>query len=332
MPDPSGVCAQESTGMSADGEVVTICEAFHDAAPFVRLPADTATEFYGSIGVDAFTTRDGVAHPMTTADGSETFACRWAPVEGCDGGTTFDAAHGPTDRWLYTVYHVTGTRDGDTIRVSALRPVVLVRGAAIDALLARPFDGTISTRIAPRTAGEPAMSPIFSDVTAPIRLQPNGSTDAFSLNVADVSLPDADALRVWFDIANLESPVSLGDGSCAGALADLGDANPFFGATTSTMSMERNPSMHGPGGHHIVVGHYPEGTADIGSMGGEGPNSMSDGLGGSHPLVRPWTWMAPTVDLAAELRDTYLLHGNGFIYNLVIQLQPSSGGGEPCTP
>ena len=332
-PIPTGVCATESAGTTSDGEAVTICTAFHQAAPFVRLPDDTESVFYGSVDMNSahFMTRDGVAHTLTSADGSQEFTCAQTIPPTCADLPGFEALHavnGPSHRWLYTVYRIEGALSGDDLRASNVAPVVMVGAEAIDSLLDRTFEGTITTRVVP----PPASGPLFTDTVVPIRLEPTGKHTAIDLPSGGEVLPDADALLIELEISNLATAVELSDGSCAPSLNSLANANPFVGATTSTMTAQRNPSMHAVGGHHIVIGTYPEGTPDIGSTAGEGPSSMGEPLDASHPLVSPWTWLAETIDIVAPFTDVYNLHGNAATYNLQITLAPVSGGGAACDP
>lgn len=324
--DPAEICASAHAGTTADADPVTICTTFHAAAPLVHLPADTATTFYGSVDMAtlAFITRDGIAHPITSADGSTPFTCDVIAATCTDlpelAGLHADA--GPTHRWIFTIYRAEGSLHDGTLHVSSIAPEVLVEGAAIDSLLDRAYEGTITTRVVPFVDGDP----IFTQTTTPIRLEPTGERNALTPMWGGESLADATADQVILEVANLTASTTLSDGSCATPLADLGDANPLLGATGTTVTLERVASMHGLGGHHIVLGNYPAGTLDL----ADGASSMGDPLGMTHPLTAPAMWLAETIDLDAPLSSSYFLHGNAFIYNLVLTLAPTDAGGEDC--
>lgn len=323
--DPSEVCAEAHAGTTSDDEPVTICTAFHPESPLVHLPADTETTLYGSVDLAslAFITRDGTAHPIASADGATPFTCDVVR------GTCTDlpelaglrATTGPTHRWIYTIYRAEGSLHDGVLHVSSIAPEVVVDGAAIDSLLERPYEGTVTTRVVPAVDGEP----IFTQTRVPIRLEPTGERNPIVLALGGEVLPDATASQMVFEVANLDAAVMLEDGSCAPALVDLGDADPLRGAEGSTVTLERVASMHGLGEHHIVIANYPAGTLDL-----AGASSMGGVLGQTHPLTSPAMWMAASVDYGAAFSSEYLLHGNAFIYNLVIELGAVEGGGGGC--
>ena len=178
--DVADVCADGHAGATADGDPVAICSAFHPEAPLVHLPEDTDAVFYGSVDMAAlaFVTRDGVAHPMTSADGATPFSCD-VIAGSCVELPEFAglrATAGPTHRWIFTIYRAEGSLRGDALQLSGIEPAVMVEGAAIDTLLDRPYEGTITTRVVPAVAD----APIFSEVTTPLRLEPTGDRNAFA--------------------------------------------------------------------------------------------------------------------------------------------------------
>ncbi len=332
----TGACAEEHVTNNADGDLVTICDAFFADPPWVHLPPDrsgsTAT-LYGVIIPEGpyFVDRDGARYDLVDASGqlldNSTAAAATVvgdpiPIPGLPA-----ALRMASNRSTYTLYQVQGAVGGNdaspTLRITDGRPVVQVPGNVIDQTLVGSWEGTVARRI-----GEEEWDP---DQAVPLRIEftdliSNGTMPIWGVPQTahgeapspSLGLPDGQLFITSGVVANFEASVQAADGECLGSLALLGDQHPFYGADDATVDAFRWTGMHSPGGTNVVLS-YPPGSG------------FADGMNfeGSRGGVTPLDWIAS--DPGQEL--TITPHSGGMAaQTFVLDLHRVEGGGAPCTP
>jgi hypothetical protein len=316
------VCEVHAPGTSADGDAVEICERTFAERPFVRPPEDVIgaggeVTLYGAIpgldGAARVVDRSGSAHLLVDEGG--------APLSFPDGAAELPAElRMPSNRNLYMIYRFTGVagtavdpgsqQEVPSLHVTEARPVILIRGEAIDTALLGPWEGTVSARSGPDSWSEQDRVPVRITFTAVEPIE-----DMSEWDDPAVTLPDGERFTMVGTIENFTTPALASDGTCLPALSSLGQQNPYSGAAEGEVRMFRFPGMHLPGDHVLVLS-YPPGTT---GLGGDGMT----GLRALHPAA--FLQSAPSDDW------TFLsIYPHGTPNGHRVDLRPVQGGGGGC--
>jgi hypothetical protein len=317
---PSGsVCGAQHEGTTADGDPVTICDAFFAERPFVRPPGDERPAtgpvvLYGGFWFGpehtaaTIVTRDGTSLLAVGADG--------APIRRDQAATDLPSSmRMPSNRHFYLVYRFTGTlgtvqdargEQVASIRLGDARPAILLPGEAIDRVLLGPWEGEVSRHVSEGTWS------LTDHVPVRITLADTEALSNFpewAPGTAD--LPDGTRNRIEGTIENAGAPITSATGACLPALSSYGGEDPMIGATSASLSLYRLTSMHVEGDYQLAI-DYPEGT------------TLGTGMGDVAP-VHPITLIGlePVTEWFA---------GSHSAYTFGITIHPVTGGGGACTP
>lgn len=270
-------CEDGSVGTDATGASVVHCHKPFPTAPFVRLPADSATSFYGGITV-----------PTTVADIAVIWSRdgkRFAAVDSSGKPIAFGGAgsklpktlHAPTNRITFTLYQFTGTLGAEldtpygkatAITLKSARPVVELDGCAFDSRLLGTFTGTVSERLATPSGSGPWAKAFDESKRVPIHVTLD--TIAKSTTLAEYKgggkLTDADTYQLRGTIDNFDKDVTVG-GTKYPSLTAMGATNPFAGAKDGKIELYRLGNMHGQmnDGHWVFT--YPAGSQTLSGNG-----------------------------------------------------------------
>jgi len=245
-PITADVCAQQHT----DGDVI-VCDRAYDDLPRIHLPADqrggpTVTIYAALAPLEdqPLILRDGTRAVVSDAQGKITFAFFDDGSHRVPEGFDWFTYH-----FLEDIYEVTGTMDTDSgglaIRDATARPVVRIVPEVLDAALTGAWEGTMSKRI--------GLNMYDGNTRIPIRV----AFDCYQAMHQIIPMwapsdpPLSYSLVATGTIANATSPITLSDGTCAPALASLGDASPIA-ETDASVVVRRYPAMHSPGDYQLV--------------------------------------------------------------------------------
>jgi len=257
----TAVCATQHSGRSADGDAVTVCDKTYTTLPFVRPPADKKTSSSVTLYVGIsdmmeggrFVTRDGKVYALADSKGK---------VLSMTGDTTnaiVKSLRMPSNRNLFMVYKVTGelgtgtdqfNSKVDTIKAKSAKPVILIDGKAIDtAQTFGAFEGTVAA-----SKSDTSFDP-NKRVKVRIRFTSVASKSSgdFAEWGTSATLDDGDHYQVKGTIENFSSSVKAADGSCIPSLAAMGTSNPFAGAKSGAVTLDRIGGMHFPGDDEHVL-------------------------------------------------------------------------------
>jgi hypothetical protein len=323
-PPPSfAACAQQHSGVDADGDAVIFCDAPFAARPLVRVPPDDTaspervTMYVGLTARLRATDRDGASLVLVDASGTPLLP------DGSDVYTSPPPAKGPpglrmlSARYLFTVYEVKGapmvlTLNGaqtEALRVDSARPYVVVTGKALDGNLLGTWEGTASQRMSDGRFDAATRVPVRLSLST---LVSNGLLGTWGTSAPP--LPDGEVFSASGAIENWDSPVRGADGTCLAALSPLGEKNPFVGRGAG-MRLTRFPAMHAPGDDVIVL--------DDGAAAPAG----NVGMDGSFAPLSPAGMMRTTVPADFRALGIYP-HGSPNGQHIV--LTPVTGGGGGC--
>lgn len=324
----TAACATIAAGTTADGDKVDVCEKMFGTRPHIRPPADTISSDGPStlyvaaddVGYRILVDRTGTRY-RTLIDGR--------PVE--DPAALPKALHAPSQRVLFTIYEVTGKladRTGDdseppytkSIDLTDAKPVILIKGRAIDELFKGPWEGTMSKR-AP-DAGCTLTTPCW-DPAQTTGLRVNFSTltkidNVISGRFDDTEpLADGERFKLTGVIENLSTAIKAADGTCMPALNSFGDASPFRPSTKGDLTLYRYPGMHSPEDAQLVI-DYPVDTEGLG-----GQNGMD-----TLTVLHPANFLA-----AGDDHDwaKVTIHNHAIPNGSEVVLWPVTGGGGTCT-
>ncbi|MGE0785964.1 MAG: hypothetical protein AB7S26_09770 [Sandaracinaceae bacterium] len=300
----SDACPVVHRETDAAGRDITVCDEAYGSAPFVRLPADSASEVYGGIvrRLDAglelvFMTRD-TSNPIASPPPA------WVGQEALPGDI----------RYGYYLYRA--RVDGGAVQ--ELTPVVRVDDRVLGSVLAavvlggRAIEGLASARTVDASSGEVRFA--YDDHTVPMRIRFDAAPDEASFDDATGYPRHA----LYGTIENAHTAVTGSDGACLPALDTLAEANPFSSATGDgdRVMLLRHPDMHGAFDDVFTI-DWPEGTVP-------GGNNMGAGLFLSTAellLAAP-----PTRDDASSFPHGVPWAGPSATLSVV------DGGGDPCAP
>jgi len=324
----AGVCAEQGSGSTADGEPVTVCLELHAERPFVRPPADVvaadgpSTLYLAALNPNysTFVGRDGMTYAAVGADGLP------LPAEGIPA-----SLHAGSQAYLYLLYRVTGTVGPGvsnpstglitdaSIQIDEAVPAILIDGRAIDGAFLGPWEGTVSERAKDSTCF--LTTPCW-DERRLVPLRVTFSTLEQIGNIADPGTfepePDGELFAMVGNVDNLTDPVLASDGKCIASLVSLGKANPFRPATNAVVKLYRVPSMHTPGDDELVL-DYPADAEGLGGANGMSPLNV----------LHPANLM---LEADSPAWDSISIHNHGTPNFSEINLHPVSGGGGACTP
>lgn len=304
-PITDDVCAAQATA----GDLILCTRAFADY-PRVHLPDDVLGADGDEVIVFAGATpgrlwlRDGREVALRDADGE---------IELPIGATEIDAPRVPAGfAWpsyelARTLYRVHGTwRAAELDGVPAIVdpivvPVVRLAPEVLDGAMTGAWEGTMSRRTGPDTYDEAQR--------VPVRVRWTGyaaeRTKLVKWTHDDAALDDI--LTAEGELDNATAAVTLADGTCAPALASLGEGSPIFEADAH-VEMLRVVDMHLPGDMQL---------------------SFEGGMGSMMPAL-PAAFLQ-TAPRAAFTTIDNRPHGapNGM---LLRDFHAVTGGGAPCAP
>jgi len=310
------ICTEHHIGTTADGDAVAICDKTFDARPFVRPPkdtlhTDTASTLY--VGVDIgmfymFVDRHNTEYVALDKDGK--------PYNQAHPLTQL---HMPSNRNLFMLYKVKGMitefTDPDSneklpaIKMTSVAPAILLEGKAIDGVMLRAWEGTVSQR-----TGDAKFD---STTRVPMRLSFSSLMQLSNLSVWNpgTTLKDGERYVAMGTVENFNQSVLGSDGTCLPSFSSLGSANPWLGATDPSVTFQRIAGMHFPG-DQVNVLSYPKGTTGL----------TANGMGGLR-VMHPGGLIQ--VDAQDEWNDIHIFphaapNGN------TVELHPVTGGGGAC--
>jgi hypothetical protein len=309
---PPAVCAAQNQGMTADGDPVVVCTRTFTTPPFVRPPADGAvtsgaTSLYGTVvfasGDPAnetyqFEDRSGKMYDLTDAAGT--------PLSSTSAILTQN--HLPSSRVHFLVYQAIGVVSDSQLKVTSLRPAILVDGRAMDARFLGAWEGTMNLRVSDQEWSDTQTANVRVELTA---LE---ATDAIP-GPDGAPLTDGARFKATGTVTNASATARLSTGACAASLASLGASNPLSAATSSAIDVWRVPAMHtiASTDFHVVL-DYPPGLY---------PNAIA--MAQNHNFR-----LSDYLSTATEpMTLTFQIHANP-VGQLLVVLTPVSGGGGPC--
>jgi hypothetical protein len=310
------VCAEQASGTTADGDDVVVCTKLFAEAPFIRPAADTTeageSVLFGTVGFGYGV--NGTPYTFHDRDG-RVFALRDAAGNELSGDSAVVREnHLPSSRVHFLVYEVRGAVEGDAIRLSSLRPAVLVDGKAIDARMLGTWEGTMTLRI----GGEEGNQTWSDTETAKARVE---LTELVRMDNIQGPTPDSARLadgtrfKAVGSVVNTDKSVRLSTGECAAALKSYGEKNPLFTATASNFGLWRYPAMHTMAAEDFhMVNDYPTGLY-----------WSAIGMAKGHNFRLADYLSKETKPMELE----FGIHGNP-MEQIVIKLTPVVGGGGGC--
>jgi hypothetical protein len=273
--NPAEVPMCESMGTTQlpyKSEVPT-CTKLHPGFPRISLPEPDAEEggslvIYGALAVDngypnhwRFYDRMGKSWRVTDPTGAKAF--RFGDAKVFSSASEVNVSY----RYLFTVFRAVAaeTHLPDTgeegLHIKSLTPVLWVDPAAVEGSLLGEWAGTTTPRIpvAERPpAGHFGQKAFRGDQAVALRVRFDSITvsdTGFSETRGNGKVPGTKVYRLKGRILNGEE------------LKGLGEANPFYGATSDEVTLYRNLNMHGLLRDDHWVFDYPLGSADL-SMNG----------------------------------------------------------------
>jgi hypothetical protein len=322
------VCPKQTNGHTSDQPPapVVVCQQLFPAVPYVHLPPDQHTpdghaamngvveldiNTDGHIANARFYDRSLKLYPLVDAAGK--------PID--EKSALMSKNHLPSNRVHFLIYEATGkVTAAGALQLAALRPAVLVDGAAIDSRFFGPWEGMVSKRRSD--------TQWFTDDRQPqnfakIRVMfapPLIPTDNIGELRPTPKLPDGTRFKATGRFENATQSVRLSTGECAPALTSYGAANPLPSRVATAdylLHMWRFPAMHTLWSKDFhVVTDYPKGLY---------PNANLNSMASNHNF-RLKDYIA-TSTKPEQL--TFRLHGNP-IDQIVFLLEPVTGGGGPC--
>lgn len=328
---PSQTCPEQRQGSTADQDAVTVCSKLWPSAPYVRVAEnrstpDGQTAIQGVIEMDITPRldlkgarvydRDLTAYDLVDAAGK--------PLDGTS--PLMQQNHLPSNRAHFLIYEVTGKvspapsgTGNQRLELTALRPVVLVEGGAIDSRFLGPWEGTVSKRFSAKQWFTDIDNPEHVAKIRVVFAPPVAEHENIGVLNPTPKLPDGTRFETLGKVENATQSVRLSTGECAPALNSYGAANPFpDNVQTSDYSLTiwRYPAMHSRSSvdFHIVF-NYPKGLLDnTTSMARDHNFRLKDYIATS---TKP-----------KEL--VFGIHGNP-VDQILFSLGPVTGGGGPCT-
>jgi len=302
---------------------VVVCRKLFPAAPFVRLPqdrraADGQATLYGVVELDISTSghiqnarfydRQLKVYAVVDAAGK--------PID--ETSPLMKQNHLPSNRVHFLIYEAGGKLTPTALQLTALRPVILVEGQALDERFVGPWEGLVSKR---RSETE-----WYTDLSQPanfakIRVNfapPFVQTDNIGELQPTPKLPDGKRFKVLGKFENAVQPVRLSTGECAPALTNYGANNPFPDRVDKgdyLIQIWRFPAMHSLWSKDFhVVFDYPKNLY---------PNARA--MASEHNF-RLKDFIATSTQ---PQQLVFKLHGNP-INQVVFALKPVTGGGGAC--
>lgn len=324
---PTGICAVEEAGVTADGDPVTRCKELHAERPYLHFDDDvvdgtSATMFvavYPGYNLDVID-RYGNYYAAVDSNGTALVIDGQTMTisEGEPDVAITDGLRMPSMRFAYLLYRVHGelrttTLGGKSmkgIHLTSASPVVLLEASAIDGRLGA-WEGEVTRRKPDGTWDETSRVRFRArfDATSPLAPLPETTKES-------PALADGTRLQALGVIENWSAPVRAADGTCLKALTSLGEENPFFGATTPEVKLQREFGMHGYMTQSDVVFTYPPNTDGL----------SPDGMGTIAPFIPYGLFRVDPENPADDL--TITPHGNAMGHSL--DMHRVSGGGEDC--
>lgn len=239
------VCARQHEE-PLDGMTLVVCDEAFATAPFVHLPADSASggveTVYGGIGHDA----GGVGLIGRGRSITTPTAPAWADAEAQFGAL----------RYAYMLYRAT-VRGG---AVESVTPVVRVDDRVFARLLGGlVFEGGASPRTVDPGTGEVSFA--FGDTSARLRVR-------FDAAPSDTESDHTAGFPRFALIGHIENfthaVTSSTGGPCMPGLDTLGAGNPFFGHD-GQLALLRYPGMHAPFDDVFTLAFDASGNVNMGS-------------------------------------------------------------------
>ena len=313
---------------------VTICTKLHPAAPFVHLPPDVPGEmggsgtWHGTVELD-ISVRPGANYYIQQARFVDRNNTSYVLVDAAgkqidDTSPLMKQNYLPSNRVHYLVYEAKGQVQGTTLRLDALRPIVMLDGRAIDERFLGAWEGTMSKRRPNQADDEDTW---YTDKDEPEHFAKVRVVFKELIDYRNVGalaprlppfLPDAVRHKAVGTIENAYRGVRLSSGECIPSLTSFGEQNPMPAAVdTYLLTMWRFPAMHTlwTKDFHIVF-DYPKGLY---------PSAVS--MATDHNF-RLKDYVSPATK-AREL--IFGVHGNP-VNQLLVILKPVEGGGGRCEP
>lgn len=324
-PIQSTICPKQADGHTSDTppDPVLVCKQLFPAAPYVRLPQDQhkpdgQSMMYGVVELDInsdshiqnarFYDRQLKLYALNDAAGK--------PID--ETSPLMKKNHLPSNRVHFLIYEATGKATPTALQLTALRPVILVDGHAIDERFLGPWEGIVSKR---KSATQWYTDPSQPANFAKIRINfapPLTQTDNIGELRPTPKLADGTRYKATGKFENATQPVKLSTGECAPALTSFGAANPMperVATADYLIRMWRFPAMHSlwSKDFHIVFDYpknlHPSATA----MASEHNFRLKDYIATTtHPE-----------------QLVFRLHGNP-VDQIVFLLTPVKGGGGSC--
>jgi hypothetical protein len=322
---PFQSCLQQADGHTSDQppDRVVVCRKLFPTAPFVRLPPDRQAgglaTLHGVVELDIntdshiqnarFYDRNLKVYSLLTAAGK--------PID--ENSPLMKTNHLPSNRVHFLIYEATGNIAAPaSLRLTGLRPAILVEGQAIDERFLGPWEGVVSKR---RTATQ-----WYTDISkasdfARIRVQfapPLVPTDNIGELRPTPKLPDGKRFKAVGKFENATQPVRLSTGECAPALTSYGASNPFperVKTSDYSIAMWRFPAMHTlwSKDFHVVIDYPKNLYTSATAMASDHNFRLKDYIATS---TQPRTL-------------TFILHGNP-VDQIIFALKPVQGGGGSC--
>lgn len=272
-------CEEQTTGKDVSGNTVQICQKLFPTRPYLRLPAPTLSDPQEARITGILESFEIPNDDEREIRGYRSFRLiarygRFDLVDSEGQPLRFSPETFP-DPWLNvqnTVYEVVGdVRPGtkDQVIPRQINPFLIIPGCAFDGLFAGVWTAKVSKRNAGRADFNPkALVPLritISQMTPFREFEDIANYDPVNDDNAK-ALPGSMTYSLVGTIDNLFEDVKGPTGTFP-SLQALGAENPFLGATSNEISLQRYPSMHAMnGGIHLTMNWPPE-SEGLGSNG-----------------------------------------------------------------
>jgi hypothetical protein len=313
------ICANETTGFTADGAPVAICQKTFADAPLVRPPEDIRTgdvqTINGALDLDIRQDESGV-YRINDARLIDRSGNEYVLVD--KNGVAIDETYPlmqsnllPSNRVHFLIFEAKGAVSGDKFRLDALKPVIMVTGHALDERFLGAWEGTASLYDGGRTWSQ------VDDAKIRVEFGSLVPHENMATLVATITppLPDGTRFKAIGVIANADKGVRLSTGVCAPSLRSLGSRNPFFEASDSQLTLWRFPAMHTAASrdYHVVM-DYPKDLY---------PSAIA--------MATDHNFHLADYNSSARRPEelVFHIHGNP-VQQIVITLKPVQGGGGSC--
>lgn len=327
---PFQSCSEQREGTTSDQDAVTVCSKLFPSAPYVRVPENRSTP-------DGQTTIQGVVEMDITPRGDlkgarvydrdltayDLVDSAGKPVDGTS--PLMQKNYLPSNRAHFLIYEATGKvspsasgNGNQRLELTALRPVILVEGGAIDSRFLGPWEGTVSKRFSEKQWYTVIDNPEHVAKIRVVFAPPVTAHENIGVLNPTPKLIDGTRFETLGKLENATQSVRLSTGECAPALNSYGAANPFPDSVQTSdyaLNIWRYPAMHSRSSvdFHIVF-NYPKGLLD---------NTTS--MARDHNF-RLKDYIATSTQ-PKEL--VFGIHGNP-VDQILFSLKPVTGGGGAC--